>query len=394
MGITVLSDIALHPTYDPYDLWATPLGVMTKKHFYEGKALGKVAAVSLGGMDWIFPNLVRVLFHCKPRFYPIVVAQEILRRSYQAQVNPENAVIFLELLKSVAVDPSGVKGWAWGVGFPWMSKNGLYEPTVPFVTHTPYVMEALIALSDMSNVKEEALTMLQGTWGFIESLLKMYDGSDGLALSYAPVEEPRIVVNANAYAAYACGLHITHGYVAIQEHAKKMSLRLVQWVIRQQQVNGSWSYYADDQPGNFIDCFHTCFVLKNLLKTSRLIPEVRDFITPFVQKGWSYLRENFFDDSAGLCRRFAVRDIKDPFVWDLYDQAEYLGLLIDFGLYKEAKSFSKHVKKQFQKKDDWYCRIDILGRCWGKNFLRWGVMPFFYNTSLLCRKKNYQQNIR
>jgi len=377
----------LHPVYDPYDLWATQLGVLTKKHFYKGKVLGKLAAVTVGGADWIFPNLARSLFSCKPRYYPIVVAQEVLIRSQQHLINSQEAVVLLKLLKSIAIDPSGATGWAWGLGFPWMSKNGFYGTRIPFVTHTPYVMEALIALSNVTVVKEESLSIFQDTWCFIESLLRMYDGPDGLALSYAPVKEPRIVVNANAYAAFACGLHITYGDPAIHERAKGMSVRLAHWVVSLQQSNGSWSYYADNDKGNFIDCFHTCFILKNLLKISKLIPESRCFVIPSVNIGWSYLRDNFFDDAVGLCRRFVEQDIKDPFDWDLYDQAEYLSLLVDFELYDEAEHFSNHVAKRFQKRGAWYCRIDKLGSCWGKNFLRWGIVSFLYATERLHKRR-------
>ena len=35
---------------------------------------------------------------------------------------------------------------SWGLGFPWMSKNGLYGSELPFITHTPYAMEALLHL--------------------------------------------------------------------------------------------------------------------------------------------------------------------------------------------------------------------------------------------------------
>lgn len=102
-----------------------------------------------------------------------------------------------------------------------------------------------------------------------------------------------------------------------------------------------------------------------------------------IKNGWRYLHHNFYDKSAGLCRRFTKQDIYSPFLWDLYDQAEYLGLLVDLKKYDEAKIFYKRAHKKFQKDKNWYCKIDRLGRLWGKDFFRWGITSFLYNIERL-----------
>jgi len=73
---------------------------------------------------------------------------------------------------------------------------------------------------------------------------------------------------------------------------------------------------------------------------------------------------------------------------DLYDQAEYLGLLVDYGLFDEASEFAERVEKKFRKGEHWYCRIDIFGRRWGKDFLRWGIVPFWYHQARLKEKND------
>jgi hypothetical protein len=211
----------------------------------------------------------------------------------------------------------------------------------------------------------------------------MHEDPDNLALSYAPVDEPRVVVNANAYAAFAYGLHAVHGRDEVRPVALEKAIRLARWVIWQQQTDGAWVYYADQEPGNFIDCFHSCFVVKNLLKVKWLIPEVSEVVMPTVEQGWAYIRSKLYDPEHGLCRRFAKRAQRDPFRWDLYDQAEYLGLLVDFGLLEEAREFRQRVEFRFRKGKHWYCRIDIFGRRWGKDFLRWGIVPFWYHKARL-----------
>lgn len=234
------------PIYDPYDLWITPWGVNIKK-YYQSRLIGRGAAVAMGGLDWLFPNFSRSLFQCEPRCYPIVSAQEIMKMSLRNLITCRNAPVLLHHLKSLAVDPSGAGGWAWGLGFPWMSKNGFYAPSIPFITHTPYVMEALLVLSTNEETKMEALEIFRSTWNFLENLIVRYKGSQGLALSYAPIDEPRTVVNANGYAAYAYALHACYGDSTLREQAEVKASQLTQWIISQQQENGSWLYYADEK---------------------------------------------------------------------------------------------------------------------------------------------------
>lgn len=378
------STSSINKTFDPYDLWSTSIGVTARQLYYQGNKKGVVFAALLGFMDWWLPVISRWAFGAKPRHYPIVIAHNVLRFHLQNKLSNINSSGFLQLLRSVAVDPAGTNGvWAWGLGFPWMSKNGLYPPNIPFITHTPYVMEALIHLADCPEIKNEAISMFAGTWLFLESLKLMHEGDNEIALSYAPVEEPRIVVNANSYASFAYALHASYGMSGIKSIAKEKAIKLAQWVVNQQQPNGSWYYYADREDGNFIDCFHTCFVIKNLIKTKNIISESSYIVNKSIQKGWDFVREYFFDNRKGLCKRFVDRDTHDPYPWDIYDQAEYLGLLIDFGLLKEASDFRARVVERFSQGGDWWCRIDIFGRRWGKNYDRWGITPFLYNSDRL-----------
>ena len=375
-------------SYDPYDLWSTTVGVKVREQYYNGKLLGKAGAITLGVLDWLTPSVTRSLTGALPKAYPIVIAHEILRLHQLEQLDEQLASsLFFQLTESAAESP-GANDISWGLGFSWMSKNGLYPDTIPFVTHTPYAMEALLVLSSYPALHESAMKTFLKTWGFLESLKTMHQSDDQLALSYAPIDEPRMVINANSYAAFAYAMHAVHG----DEHNKKAALekvqKLTQWVIDQQHDNGSWDYYADKEPGNFIDCFHSCFVIKNLLNVQSLLPEISMPIQDATQKGWKYIQTHFYDSENKMCRRFIVKQIKDPYVWDLYDQAEYLGLLIEFNEIESARQFENHVCANFSNKDDWYCKVDIFGIKRGKNFQRWGISPFKLASSKLLTAKD------
>lgn len=366
-------------SYDPYDLWATASGLNIRKRFYEGGLTGKAGAALFSLMDWVMPSLSRTIVGVSPRLHPITIAHLLLISRYTGFELQNSSIDILKRLASKR--KSSNTEWSWGLGFPWMSKNGLYDKDMPFVTHTPYVMEALLFLSAKKVFERDAMEMFNGTWSFLESLQVKESGVGTLALSYAPVSEPRIVINANAYASFAYALHSKYGRKDIREVAKAKAIKIANWVLSQQDERGAWFYYADKDPGNFIDCFHSCFVLKNLIKASELIVDIPSQIA--VEKGFYFLKEGFYDSASGVCKRFYIRDIKDPYKWDLYDQAEFLGMLIDLGKIEEARSFHDSVKRIFNSGDDWWCKIDLLGRRWGKNLLRWGIAPFWYNSARL-----------
>jgi len=363
-------------TYDPYDLWSTPIGVKARDYYYRGLLIGKFGAVTLGVLDWLMPHMVRRLANAKARHYPIVISHEILRLYLLDELDALLAASLLEQLAESAIDPNGTTGWSWGLGFSWMSKNGLYPDNIPFVTHTPYAMQALLVLMKFPTLEAKASKMFLSTWDFLESLKVMHEDNDTLALSYAPIDEPRIVINANSYAAHAYAMHAVFGKSSHKKVARKKTEKLLRWINAQQQKEGSWNYYADDHAGNFIDCFHSCFVVKNLHEVQTLIPDLVSLTSSSIHNGWKFIQCKLYDEKNELCRRFIKKHINDPYKWDLYDQAEYLGLLVRFNEIEQARQVETQIIKRFTKGEDWYCRIDIFNRQWGKNFQRWGLVPF------------------
>ncbi len=374
------SAASLAPSYDPYDLWMSDFGVKVRKDFYDNKFGGKVSAAFISLVDWLFPILTRKLLGTNRRLYPISAALELL--TCDEIVQPEEA---LARLLSLAVNDEAHPGTSWGLGFPWMSKNGLYDADTPFVTHTPYAMEALLRLREIKSCESRANQAFLDTWDFLESLLILYDVGDQLAVSYAPIAEPRTVINGNSYASFAYALHGREN-PPHQAAAVISARRLANFVVKQQKPDGSWYYYADDAPGNFIDCFHSCFVVKNLVKASGLDPQIKKTTANAILLGKHYIDSMFLDSNRFLVRRFTMRDFKDPYIWDLYDQAEYLGLLITFKDYPNAVKLRESIYKNFHHKNNWYCKIDIFGRRWGKNFIRWGIAPFLYQEARLKKE--------
>ena len=148
---------------------------------------------------------------------------------------------------------------------------------------------------------------------------KARDGA--AACTYTPqANDPGGVVNASAYRAFLLTKAARDLNQPDYERAAEPNLR---FVLESQNPDGSW-YYAIDGRRDFIDHFHTCFVLKALVKIQQLAP--REDIRNAVEAGLRYYTTELFD-AEGLPRPFAKRPRLTIYRRELYDYAESINLL-------------------------------------------------------------------
>ena len=98
----------------------------------------------------------------------------------------------------------------------------------------------------------------------------------------------------------------------------------INFVVEMQQENGAW-FYAADQKRDFVDHFHTCFVLKALSKVDKII--VHQGCKSAIKRGVEYYLDNLFDES-GLPKPFSVAPRLTVYRNELYDIAEFINISI------------------------------------------------------------------
>ena len=108
------------------------------------------------------------------------------------------------------------------------------------------------------------------------------------------------VVNANAYRAF---LLTSAALDFSDEKYQRVAERNLNFVLECQNPDGSW-YYANDGKRDFVDHFHTCFVMKALAKIEALTGHVG--CTKAIERGVDYYTKNLFDDQ-GIPRAFLPR---------------------------------------------------------------------------------------
>jgi hypothetical protein len=140
--------------------------------------------------------------------------------------------------------------------------------------------------------------------------------------SYTPEPHDRGgVINASAYRAF---LLMQAARDFDEEKYQQVAEKNLQFVLESQNADGSW-YYAMDGRRDFIDHFHTCFVLKALAKIERLHGGSQ--CSTAIECGIAYYVKNLFD-GVGLPKPFSRAPRLTIYRRELYDYAECINLAL------------------------------------------------------------------
>lgn len=368
-------------THDRYDIWTWAPGFLAKKLYNYNRLIALPIVVPLVIFDRL--NSAHYLF--PKREYPIVKAMAtiILLRLYcqsQAPQYLEQAEKNLEwLLKHSGKTESGI---GWGVLVPrTVSAKVNYPPDMTFSTITPYILEAFFKYYQVTKNQKYTWVMEKLFNYFTKDIKVLYEDEDMMATSYSTIPD-RIVVNAVSYSLYARTLL---SKIYPERKAMLKIEKLHNFVKSTQSENGAWRYnYRDSH--SFIDCFHSCFILKNLIKSSHLtsLPGVEEEIS----RGWDYLKNQMYDPQEGLFRRFSITNKPGIIKYDLYDNAEALNiayLLRDDSL---AEKLKQSITSHFIVGENIFSQIDVFGRRFSSGHLRWAIMPYLLALSNTITEDN------
>lgn len=368
-------------SYDQFDFWGSKIGVLSKKLFLKSKWLAAPIVLKLQCFESFFPR-TRMLFAQKRRF-AIGDAHFAMGfgNLYKYTGDPDykdRAEKILEEIRSYATPtPSGI---GWGYPYTWVTGRAVYPPGTPFITVTPYCCDAFLAMYGIAGEKKYLDTAGEIVGFAANDLNETIISGDETAAGYGPGDNSR-VINANAYRAALLlkGFEL-FGIPAYKEKAVKN----INFVLNRQQADGSW-YYAVNE--NFIDNFHTCFVLKNLYKAYLILKDEK--IRLAVKKGYDYYRGYLFRDDRTPIHFSKSTHPKFRKI-EMYDYAEGIALgpllhpdvdgALDFSLH-----LARHLIDTFQLKKGYFVtRVTTLNTRNKVPYLRWPQAQLFYAlTSML-----------
>jgi hypothetical protein len=323
----VLSDFTQWLAYygelsrDHQTFFAGPTGRAAKRLYYDNKLLGTAAVAPMIFLEAFVPSARRFFHH--PTRFPIADAHYAMGFAflYQTTGDPsqlENAIHFLsELQKSRCHQ---FKEYCWGYPFDWVTRNGVLKQDTPLITTTPYVYEAFLQLFKL-DPRHEWKPILESIARHASVDIKDFktSGKAG-SCSYTPYDRGG-VINAAAYRAF---LLTSASQFFSNDDYWKIAERNLNFVLENQNPDGSWPY-AMDGVRDFVDHFHTCFVMKALAKIHALTGHSATLEA--LDKGVSYYQNNLFDVD-GLPKPFSRAPRLTVYKRELYDCAECINLCL------------------------------------------------------------------
>ena len=204
------------------------------------------------------------------------------------------------------------------------------------------------------------------------------------ACAYTPgSNDPGGVINASAYRAF---LLIRAAADFSGERYRKVAERNLNFVIESQNEDGSW-YYSTDGARDFVDHFHTCFVLKALAKIEALTGSAD--CKKAIERGVQYYIGNLFSQDL-LPKPFSRRPRLTVYRHELYDLAECINLAVllrgRFPMLDKLLSVVVN-RSEWQKADGSFrSRRLLLG--WDNTPMhRWAQSQMFRSLCLLLRQE-------
>jgi hypothetical protein len=138
--------------------------------------------------------------------------------------------------------------------------------------------------------------------------------------SYTPHDKGG-VINASAYRAF---MLVSASHLVGRSEYLDIGERNLNFVLDSQNPDGSW-YYAVDGVRDFVDHFHTCFVMKALAKIHALTGH--EGTRRALAKGLEYYHANLLD-ADGLPKPFSKAPRLTVYRRELYDCAECINLCV------------------------------------------------------------------
>jgi hypothetical protein len=210
--------------------------------------------------------------------------------------------------------------YCWGYPFDWVTRNGTIKKDTPLITTTPYVYEAFLQIYQL-DPRDEWKRILESIVRHAVSDIKDFKTSEtASSCSYSPYDRGG-VLNAAAYRAF---LLTSASKILSNPECWNIAERNLNFVLENQNPDGSW-YYATDGVRDFVDHFHTCFVMKSLAKVHSLTGHEGCFAA--LSKGVKFYLANLFD-TDGLPRPFSRAPRLTVYKRELYDCAESINLCL------------------------------------------------------------------
>jgi hypothetical protein len=249
-------------SWDHQSFFAGPVGSRAKALYYKNKMLGTPAVAPMIFCEAFFPPARRLFHH--PIRLPIADAHFAMGFAFLHEATGETrhlerAAHFLEALEQTRCP--AYQEFCWGYPFDWVTRNGVIKAGTPLITTTPYAFEAFVQVQQLRPDAQRKKIIESIVRHACTDIRDFKTSANATTSSYTPHDQGG-VVNASAYRAFT----LTSAAKFLGDDSLlPIAERNLNFVLESQNADGSWPY-AKDGVRDFVDHFHTCFVMKGLAK--------------------------------------------------------------------------------------------------------------------------------
>lgn len=381
-------------SYDFQTFYASPIGQKAKALYYKQPLLGTMAVAPIIFCEAFVPWARRLFW--KPQRFPIADAHYAMGFASLSQILEEKeyyhrAVHFLKVLE--VTHCQGQNHYAWGYPFDWVWIGGTIKEGTPLITTEPYVYEAFSRVYEIDKDQKWRQIMQSLAEHVSQDYYDTQTSAHAASSSYTPASGPSSggVVNASAYRA----LLLTKAALDFSEEKyRRQAERNMFFVLESQNADGSW-FYAMDGKRNFVDHYHTCFVMKALVKIEQLTGNSN--CTEAIERGVNYYVKHLFDED-GLPKPFSKAPRLTIYRRELYDYAECINIATLLGgrfpeLDKKLSSVLNDLFARWQRPDGSFRSRHLLLGWDNVPMHRWAQAQLFRSLcGLLSQTKDKSQS--
>ena len=373
-------------SYDRMDYWSSETGILAKKLFYKSKILGAPLAIWGLILENFLPSFQKL--YAQPSRQSIGDAHYALAFLNLYEINNDEIYLrkaekYLKALKESLNKTNSGAGW--GYSFGWQTHSGFWEAGVPLITISPYGFWAFKKHFELTGKEDSKDVALKVAIFARDDLNKTSMSNGTICSSYSPVGKD-IIINANSYrAAVLIGAYeLTSDRSFFEEAQESLS-----FVLSYQGPKGEWYYEAKGGKNNFIDNFHTCFVIRNLFFCYKITGD--EELKKAIANGYDFYTKNLFYENKRP-KHFAVSKYFKMRKYEMYDYAEGIKL----GVYLKDEFENAFIRSQFLAKDliknyqtkkgYFITRVTSLGTQHSIPYHRWPQAQLFFALTLLNKE--------
>lgn len=269
-------------SYDPFDALVSPLLNRISQHSnFLKRVFVKVNKES--------PYNFRKILGIQKRVYAngishVISARVLLKKAGWKPFDEETLRKEIDIMLSLAIRRE--TGRAWGLNYPYASRFVNADSSTPNLFTTLNCSTAL--LDAYSIIKDDRFVGLaEEAASFVIKELGYVIEEPVLWFRYYPQQQIPIY-NVNALVA---GFFSDLFFYTRKEFYEDYARKAADFVCQHQNSDGSW-YYARHSEGEWIDGFHSGYVLEGLLRVFKLFPSLQ--LEMCLKKGLQYYTHNFF----------------------------------------------------------------------------------------------------